>query len=73
MIWRAEPIVKQYLEKYSKNAAYDSLDSCDSILVALNSHLKEKLINTLINEAKSAARKEIMGLYLNAYDKEKKL
>ena len=26
----------------SKNAAYDSSDSCDSILVALNSQLKEK-------------------------------
>ena len=82
MIRRAEPIVKQYLETYTKNAAYYSSDSCDSILVALNSHLKEKLINTLINavdlaifadEAKSAARKEMMGLFLNACDKEKKL
>ena len=44
-----EPIVKQYLETCPKNAAYDSSDSCDSVLVALNSHLKEKLINTLIN------------------------
>ena len=44
-----EPIVKQYLETCPKNAAYDSSDSCDSILVALNSHLKEKSINTFIN------------------------
>ena len=76
-----EPIVKQYLETCPKNAAYDSSDSCDSILVALNSHLKEKSIKTLINavdlaifadEAASAARKEMMGLFLSAYDEEKK-
>ena len=68
-----EPIVKQYLETCPKNAAYDSSDSCDSILVARNSHLKEKLINTLINdEARSAARKEMMGLFLHAYDEEEK-
>ena len=76
-----EPIVKQYLETCPKNTAYDSSDSCDSILVALNSHLKEKLINTLINavdlaifadEATSAARKEMMGLFLSAYYEEKK-
>ena len=76
-----EPIVKQYLETCPKNAAYGSSGSCDSILVALNSHLKEKLINTLINavdlaifadEARSAARKEMMGLFLRAYDEEEK-
>ena len=70
-----EPIVKQYLEMCPKNTAYDSSDS----LVALNSHLREKLINTLINaadlaifadEATSAARKE-MRLFLSAYDEEK--
>ena len=64
-----EPIVKQYLETCPKNAAYHSSDSCDSTLVALNSHLKKKSINTLIDavdlaifadEATSAARKEIM-------------
>ena len=77
-----ELIVKHYLETFPKNAAYDSSDSCDSILVALNSHhLKEKSMNTLINavdlaifadEAASAARKEMMGLFLSVYDKEKK-
>ena len=60
---------------------HDSSDSCDLILVALNSHLKEKSINTLINavdlaifadKATSAARKEMMGLFLSAYDEEKK-
>ena len=72
-----EPIVKQYLEEtHPKNASYDSSDSCDSTLVALNSHLKEKSINTLINavdlaifadEATSAATNE-----MSAYDEEKK-
>ena len=77
-----EPTVKQNLEMCPKNAAYDSPDSCDSILVALNSDLKEKLINTVINavdeatifadEATSTARREMMGLFLSAYDEEKK-
>ena len=40
--WMNESIVKQYLETCPKNATYDSTDSCDSILVALNSQLKEK-------------------------------
>ena len=44
-----EPIIKQYLEKCLKNAAYDSSDSCDSIIVFLNSHLKEKSISTIAN------------------------
>ena len=44
-----KPTVKQYHETCPENAAYDPSDSCDSILVTLNSHLKEKLINTLIN------------------------
>ena len=42
-----ETMVKHYLETCPKNAAYDSSDFCDSILVVLNSRLKEKLINTL--------------------------
>ena len=42
-----KPIVKQYLETCPKNAAFDSSDSCDSILVALNFHTKEKLITLL--------------------------
>ena len=67
-----QELYSKYLEICPKNAAYDSSDSCDSILVALNSHLKEKLINTLINavdlaifadEATSAARKEMMELF----------
>ena len=42
-----EPIIKQYLEKCPKNAAYDSSDSFDALLNSLNLHLKEKSIRTL--------------------------
>ena len=76
-----EPVIKQYLERCPKNAAYDSSDSSDSIIVSLNFHLKEKSISTIVNaldlviladEATSAARKEMMGLLLSAYDEEEK-
>ena len=69
-----ELVVKQYLETCPKNA-------CDSIIVSLNSHLKEKPIPTIFNavdlvifavEATSAARKEMMGLFLSVYDEEEK-
>ena len=74
-----EPIIKQYLETCLKNAAYDSADSCDSH--SLNSHLKEKSISPTVNavdlvifaeKATSAARKEMTGLFLSAYDEEEK-
>ena len=76
-----EPIIKQYLETCLKNAAYDSCDSCDSIIVFLNSHIKEKSIPAIVDavdlvifadEATSAARKEIMALFLSVYDEEEK-
>ena len=41
-----EPAIKQYLETCPKNAASDS---CDSIIVSLNSHFKEKFISTIVN------------------------
>ena len=46
-----EPIIKQYLETCPKNAAYDSTDSCDSIIVSLNSHLKGKSMLAFLNAA----------------------
>ena len=76
-----EVVIKQYLETRPKNTAYGSCDSCDSIIVSLNSHLKEKSIPTIVKavdlvifavEATSAARKEMMGLFLSAYDEEEK-
>ena len=57
----------------------DSSASCDSTIDSLNCHLKEKSISTIVNavdlvifvdEATSAARKEMMGLFLSAYDEE---
>ena len=76
-----EPIIKQYLDTCPKNAAYDSSDSCDGLLSSLNMHLKEKTVKTLVeavditifaDEATSAARKEMMGLFLSAYDETSK-
>ena len=58
---------------------YDSSDSWNSVIVSLNSHLKQKFISTIVNavdlvifanEAKSAISKEIVGLFLSAYDHE---
>ena len=50
------------------------------ILVSLNSHLKEKLISSIINTVDLvifpgeaiAARKEMMRLFLSVYDEEEK-
>ena len=76
-----EPVVKQYHETYPKNTAYDSSNLCDSIIVSLKSDLKEKPILTIVNtfdliifsdEATSTARKEMMGLFITAYEEEKK-
>ena len=65
----------------SKKCCFDSCDSCDSTIVFLNSDLEEKSISAIVNavdlvifavEATSAARKEMMGLFLSAYDEEEK-
>ena len=70
-----EPVIKQYLEVFPKNASYDFTDSCDSVIVSLNFHLIEKSISAIVNafdlvtfadETISAARKEMMGLFLSA-------
>ena len=62
-----------------KKCCYDSSDSWNSVIVSLNSHLKQKFISTIVNavdlvifanEAKSAISKEIVGLFLSAYDHE---
>ena len=63
-----------------ENAPYDSSATCDSIIVSPNSYLKEKTISTanavdlviFADEATSAARKEMMGLFLSAHDEEEK-
>ena len=62
-----------------EKCCYDSSDSWNSVIVSLNSHLKLKFISTIVNavdlvifanEAKSAISKEIVGLFLSAYDHE---
>ena len=65
--------------KHVRKMLPDSSASCDSTIDSLNCHLKEKSISTIVNavdlvvfvdEATSAARKEMMGLFLSAYDEE---
>ena len=76
-----EPVIKQFLDTCMKNAAHNSTDSCDLAIVSLNSHLKEKSMTTIVNavdlvifvaEATSAARADMMGLFLSVYDEEEK-
>ena len=76
-----EPVIKQYLETCPKNTAYDSSNSCNSIIVSFNSRLKEKSKSTVVNavdlvifanEVTSGARKAMMGLFLSAYVRKKK-
>ena len=73
--------MKQYSEKCPKNAAYDSSDSRNALLNSLNLHLKEKSLRTFVeaddiaifaDEATSLARKEMMGLFVSAYDEKNK-
>ena len=74
------PIIKQYLETCLKNAAYDPSASCDSIIVSHNSYLTEKTIPTanavdlviFSDKATSAAKKEMMRLFLCVHDEEEK-
>ena len=65
--------------KHVRKMLPDDSASCDSTIDSLNCHLKEKSISTIVNavdlvvfvdEATSAARKEMMGLFLSAYDEE---
>ena len=75
------PWLNNILKHVQKCCLWLSSDSCDSIIVSLNFHLKEKSISTIANavdliifadEATSAARKEMMGLFLRAHDEEEK-
>ena len=78
MIWflsdkTEETVLRQYLESSAKNATYESSDSCDSFLVSLNSYLKNTTCQHIVSasdivlfadEATSAARKEMMGVFI---------
>ena len=43
-----EPVIKQYLETCPKDAAYDSSDFCDSIIVSINVILKKSPYRLLL-------------------------
>ena len=82
MIWflsdkTEETVLRQYLESSAKNATCESSDSCDSFLVSLNSYLKNTTCQCIVsaddillfaNEATSAARKEMMGVFIGYFD-----
>ena len=72
-----EPFLRQYHESSAKNTTYESSDSCDSFLVSLNSYLKNTTCQRIVsaddillfaNEATSAARKEMMGVFIGYFD-----
>ena len=70
---RKETVLRHYLESSAKNATYESSDSCDSFLVSLNSYLKNTTCQHIVSEsdialfaeeATSAARKEMRGVFI---------
>ena len=72
-----EPVLRQYLESLAKNATYESSGSCDSFLASLNSYLKNTTCQRIVSandvvlftdEATSAARKEMMGVFIGYFD-----
>ena len=72
-----EPALRQYLESSAKNATHESSDSCDSFLVSLNSYLKNTSCQRIVpannivlfaDETTSAARKEMMGVFIGYFD-----
>ena len=72
-----EPIIKQYLDTCAKNATYISHETCDSLIHSLdnyfltrsNEHIK-KCDDVVIytDKSTSAARKEILGIFLAIFD-----
>ena len=76
-----EPVIKQCLESAARNATYESSDSCDSLLVSIDRCLKNNSDRRLraaadivlfADEATSAARKEMMGVFISYFDEETK-
>ena len=74
-----EPIIKQYLDSCNKNATYTSSDSCDTFLQAIdkfysddaNARIKKNKDFTIYaDESTSAARKEMLGIFIGTYDEE---
>ena len=76
-----EPVIKQYLKSAARNSTYESSDSCDSLLVAIDTCLRNNIDRRLkgaadivlfADEATSVARKEMMGVFLSYFDEETK-
>ena len=74
-----EPIIKQYLESCNKNATYTSSDSRDSFLQAIDKFYsddahawikKNKDFTIYADKSTSAARKEMLGIFIGTYDEE---
>lgn len=76
-----EPIIKQYLETCGKNASYSSHETCDSLIQSLDHyflHVVDKRIKQsgdiviYADESTSAARKEMLGIFIGSFDEKDK-
>ena len=74
-----EPIIKQHLDSCNKNTIYTSSDSCDSFLQVINTFYsddtnarvkKNKDFTIYADKSTSAARKEMLGIFIGTYDEE---
>ena len=72
-----EPIIKQYLDTCAKNATYISHETCDSLIHSLDNYFLTKSnerikkcddIVIYADESTSAARKEMLGIFLAIFD-----
>ena len=74
-----EPIIKQYLKTCPKNASYDSHQTCDSLIGSINDYFQQQTdlrlqravdIAIYADESTSAARKEMMGIFISCLDED---
>ena len=72
-----EPIIKQYLDTCAKNAIYISHETCDSLIHSFNNYFLTKSnerikkcddIVIYADKSTSAARKEMLGIFLAIFD-----
>ena len=72
-----EPIIKQYLDTCAKNATYISHETCDSLIHSLDNYFLTKSnerikkcddIVIYADKSTSAARKEMLGIFLAIFD-----
>ena len=72
-----EPIIKQYLDTCRKNATYSSHETCDSLIQDIQKYYLEKAkerikqstdIVIFADESTSAARKEMLGIFIGSFD-----